>query len=289
MVEPINYNELYKTTKDTFLIKSTRIKENSLYNIVNTDLPFKFVDFRSKVGELNEGSVKGTIHSTVENYNIDFPKIGSNTRVIVILNEEWIHLEKDEYYQQLRELFKQFAFNIAKIYTIEHKDYGVFMASCQFLFSKSLSSDSELILAKTLFPLSIIPDMLYSGGFMNSRNLMQLNALGIRTLIGFTQPDNGLKNQFKGEVMFFPVDEEKHDEIEFSEIVRQYEQLIENKEQPVLVYCFSGKTVSLAVCIAILMKIKKMNLLAATAQIMKINKDFKLPNWIYSQLQRWKY
>lgn len=151
---------------------------------------------------------------------------------------------------------------------------------------------SEL-LALTLFPLCLIDGILFCGNFMQASNINQLKALNIKSIIGLTQIDNRLKEEFEinqamGVISFFPIKEELKQEIEFSEIYKQFQLELDENAYPVLIYCFSGKTISIAVCIAVLMKYKNLNLIAATAIVMKAFPEMNIPVWLYSQLQRWK-
>ena len=63
---------------------------------------------------------------------------------------------------------------------------------------------------------------------------------------------------------------------------------IYNKQTPVLIYCFSGKTSSLAAAISVIMKFKKWPLELSMGYVMKLSPTIEIPSWLYTQLMRYK-
>jgi hypothetical protein len=299
-MEAINYKEMYNTTKSIMTYKIKKIKELSLYNFINDTKPYFILDYRffftnedEKIENKEQDSIRSEVIRKAE-FDINYKSINlknMNTRLIIITNDdESEKIETNQNYELLRTFITLNLNNISKIYSIEETDYLDFKSFYPFFFVNSNSPYNDILLSKTHFPLCLLDGILFCGNFMNSKNLKQLKALGIKSIIGLTEPDDSLKNEFKeGIVSYFTVREDLKGEIEFSEIVKQFNLEVDEDCYPVLVYCFSGKTLSIAACIAILMKYKKLNLMAATAILMKVIPDYNLPTWLYSQLQRWKY
>ena len=282
----------------TYQIK--KIKELTLYNLINDTKPYFIIDYRffyTSEEEKNKEDDQKSIRSEVirkEEFDINYKCItlkNMSTRIILIVNdEETLKIEKNEEYELLRQFITLNLNNISKVYSIEDTDYLDFKSFYPFYFVNYKTDQNEILLSKTHFPLCLLDGILFCGSFMNSRNLKQLRALGIKSIIGLTEPDDNLKNEFKeGVVSYYTVKEDLKGEVEFSEIVKQFNLEMDEDCYPVFVYCFSGKTLCIAACIAILMKYKKLNLMAATAIVMKVVPDYNLPTWLYSQLQRWKY
>lgn len=194
--------------------------------------------------------------------------------------------------------------NILSIYTINEDNFNTFKAKYPVFFLKETSGKTspknsekiskeisanfqkDKILASSTFPLLIIDNLLYLGNYLNSKNKSQINALGIKSIISLLkEKDYVLKENFK-DYFFFESDEINHGNMEFQEILEIVERQIKEKQVPILVYCFSGQTMSVAACIVILMKIKKWSLMLATAYMMKIIPDLKIPAWLNFQLNK---
>lgn len=324
MVEAIDYHSMYKETKKVLTLQFKQIKELMLYNLINDTRPYVIIDNRysNKENKINteEGNLRNDVLSLTElkdrmtkikeikEIKEDKDKAMDelslkqlNTRLIVIIanndsiNEiintdiNLINNEKSDYIY-LIDFIRLNETKVSSLFYIKEDDFEEFRSFYPFYFIHKETKEVDCLLAKTHFPCCLIDGILFCGSFMQARNLKQLKALGIKSIIGLTEQDQSLIKEFKdGEITYFPVKEDLKGEIEFSEIIKQFNLEMDENCYPVLVYCFSGKTLSVAVCIAILMKYKKLNLMAATAVVMKVMPDYKLPTWLYSQLQRWKY
>ena len=62
---------------------------------------------------------------------------------------------------------------------------------------------------------------------------------------------------------------------------------ISNKQVPVLLYCFSGKTSSIAGAVSVIMKFKKWPLELSLGYAMKLSPTIEVPSWLYMQLMRY--
>lgn len=185
------------------------------------------------------------------------------------------------------------SFNLKKINHIFNTDYQEFLHYYPF-YILNINNKSDLIenydsiLAQTNFPISLIDGILYLGNYFNSKNIKQISLLDIKALICISNEDKLMKEKFKDNIHFFQYSESNKDQIDFELIYKKFKLELDENFYPILITCFTGKLFSVAVCIFILMKYKKLNVIAATAIIMKYFPKMKLPNWLYSQLQKVK-
>lgn len=308
--ESIDYKKMYENEKQKSMFKLNKIKDFSLYNFLNDGRNNKIIDFREAQEELIKEE-KGTIRNDVilisdiqyclKVRNSTSIKIDRKDHVTVmnllegkgdyrlIIISDKDNLIESESFSLLKDFISICNFTIIKYYVINKEDYKTFLDYYSFFLVSSLSSKEDALIAETKFPLQVLDGILYVGGFMNSRNLKQLKLLGIKAIIGLTDVDSELQKKFDtGVVSFYPVNEINKEEIDFNSVYKQFQLEVDENCYPILLYCFSGLTISIAMAIFILMKYKKLNLMAATAVMMKVYPDFKLPTWLYSQLQRVK-
>ena len=254
----INYQNLYKSMKILQTLDSKRIKKMLFYNYMNDSIESKIFDCRT-------------------NYNIQsFPVISTNSRLILILkdNED---LKTSPNLAPIREKIKDNEY-ITALFHIFNNDYNDTLKSYPFLFMKN----------RIDLPLCAINDILYIGGFINSKNRQTLELLKIRTIVSLMkEPDKELTAKFGDSYRNFKHEEAKHDEIEFGELSDYVMEQINNKNIPVLIYCFSGKTSSLGAAVSVIMKYKKWPLELSLGYIMKLSPTIEIPSWLYMQLMRY--
>jgi hypothetical protein len=254
----INYQNLYKSMKIIQTLDSKRIKKMLFYNYINDPIESIIFDCRN-------------------NYNIQtFPKIPNNSRLILILNDNE-DLKTSPNLEQIREKIK-LTENISALFHIYNLDYNETLKSYPFLFMKN----------RIDLPLCAINDILYIGGFINSKNKQTLELLKIKTMISLMkEPDKELTVKFGDNYRNFKHEEGKHDEIEFGELSDYVMEQIKNKNVPVLIYCFSGKTSSLAAAVSVIMKYKKWPMELSLGYVMKLSPTIEIPSWLYMQLLRY--
>ena len=254
----INYQNLYKSMKVVQTLDSKRIKKMLFYNYINDPIESIIFDCRY-------------------NFNIKaFPNISNNSRLILILkdNED---LKTSQNLEPIREKIKVNE-NISALFHIFNADYNDALNTYPFLFMKN----------RIDLPLCAINDILYIGGFINSKNRQTLELLKIKTIVSLMkEPDKELTTTFGDNYRNFKHEEAKHDEIEFGDISDYIMEQIKNKNIPVLMYCFSGKTSSLAAAVAVIMKYKKWPLELSLGYVMKLSPTIEIPSWLYMQLMRY--
>ena len=76
--------------------------------------------------------------------------------------------------------------------------------------------------------------------------------------------------------------------IEYNEIYEYINKQINNKNIPILIYCFSGQSASIAVACVFLMKYKKWSIEFSIGYMMKISPIINIPSWLFTQLQRFQ-
>lgn len=284
MDQPIDIKKTYEATKKRMSLETKIIKSMSIYNFLNDTLPNLFIDCRDNFEEkfklekecyiLNSFVLKKFPYTTV--------KIKPDTRLVLIMNEKQ-SLKEDKELEKLREYIKN-ENNIKELYVTN--DYSKFTEKYPYLLINDNSSKEELLLAQTNYPIMILDDLLYIGSFFNSKNLTQIEKLGIKTIVTLAaNPDTELKKKFEN-LEHFEVDEEGHGEIDYLDIIFHLQCEIEKKNTPIMIYCFSGKSVSVAVIIAFLMRFKKWPLQLATGFLLKLVPNCNLPAWLFSQLSR---
>lgn len=254
----INYQELYKSMKMVHTLDSKRIKKMLLYNYVNDSINSIIFDCRD-----------------IKNLQ-NFPNIPNNSRLILILKDnEDLKTSKD-----LTEIRDKIRSNeqISGLFHIFNNDYNDTLKSYPFLFMKN----------RIDLPLCAIPDILYIGGFINSKNKQTIQLLKIKTIVSLMkEPDKELTQAFGDNYRNFRHEEANHDEIEFGELSDYIMKQISNKQVPVLLYCFSGKTSSIAGAVSVIMKFKKWPLELSLGYAMKLSPTIEVPSWLYMQLMRY--
>ena len=254
----INYQELYKSMKMVHTLDSKRIKKMLLYNYVNDSINSIIFDCRD-----------------IKNLQ-NFPNIPNNSRLILILKDnEDLKTSKD-----LTEIRDKIRSNeqISGLFHIFNNDYNDTLKSYPFLFMKN----------RIDLPLCAIPDILYIGGFINSKNKQTIQLLKIKTIVSLMkEPDKELTQAFGDNYRNFRHEEANHDEIEFGELSDYIMKQISNKQIPVLLYCFSGKTSSIAGAVSVIMKFKKWPLELSLGYAMKLSPTIEVPSWLYMQLMRY--
>ena len=254
----INYQELYKSMKMVHTLDSKRIKKMLLYNYVNDSINSIIFDCRD-----------------IKNLQ-NFPNIPNNSRLILILKDnEDLKTSKD-----LTEIRDKIRSNeqISGLFHIFNNDYNDALKSYPFLFMKN----------RIDLPLCAIPDTLYIGGFINSKNKQTIQLLKIKTIVSLMkEPDKELTQAFGDNYRNFRHEEANHDEIEFGELSDYIMKQISNKQVPVLLYCFSGKTSSIAGAVSVIMKFKKWPLELSLGYAMKLSPTIEVPSWLYMQLMRY--
>ena len=254
----INYQNLYKSMKVVQTLDSKRIKKMLFYNYINDPIESMIFDCRA-------------------NFDIkSFPAVKNNSRLILILkdNED---LKTSQNLEPIREKIKVNE-NISALFHIFNADYNDALNTYPFLFMKN----------RIDLPLCAINDILYIGGFINSKNRQTLALLKIKTIVSLMkEPDKELTTTFGDNYKNFKHEEAKHDEIEFGDLSDFVIEQINNKNIPVLIYCFSGKTSSLAAAVAVIMKYKKWPLELSLGYVMKLSPTIEIPSWLYMQLMRY--
>ena len=255
----INYQELYKSMKTVHTLDSKRIKKMLLYNYINDQIESIIFDARNK-----------------NNVN-NFPKIPNNSRLILIIKDkEDIKTSKD--LELIREKIRNND-QISGLFHIFDTDYIDAIKTYPFLFMKN----------RIDLPLCAINDILYLGGFINSKNKQTIQLLRIKTIVSLMkEPDKELTQAFGDNYRNFKHEEVNHDEIEYEELSDYVIEQIKNKQIPVLIYNFSGKTSSLAAAVPIIMKYKKWPLELSLGYIMKLSPTIEIPSWLYTQLMRYR-
>ena len=254
----INYQNLYKSMKIIHTLDSKRIKKMLFYNYINDPIESIIFDCRA-------------------NFNIQsFPKVPNNSRLILILKDN-DDIKTSSNLEPIREKIQENE-NISALFHIFNTDYNDTLKTYPFLFMKN----------RIDLPLCAINDILYIGGFINSKNKQTLELLKIKTIVSLMkEPDKELTASFGDNYRNFKHEEAKHDEIEFGDLSDFVIEQINNKNTPVLIYCFSGKTSSLGAAVAVIMKYKKWPLELSLGYVMKLSPTIEIPSWIYMQLMRY--
>ena len=255
----INYQELYKSMKLVHTLDSKRIKKMLFYNYINDPIESIIYDCRKN-----------------SNFQI-FPNIPTNSRLILILNDNE-DLKTSNNLEDVRNKIRNND-QISGLFHIFNSDYNDCLKSYPFLFMKN----------RIDLPLCAINDILYIGGFINSKNKQTIQLLKIRTIVSLMkESDNELSKAFGDNYRNFRHEEVNHDEIEYGELSDYIMKQISNKQIPVLIYCFSGKTSSLAAAVPVIKKKKKWPLELSMGYIMKLSPTIEIPSWLYTQLMRYR-
>ena len=254
----INYQNLYKSMKIIQTLDSKRIKKMLFYNYINDPIESMIFDCRA-------------------NFDIkSFPAVKNNSRLILILKDN-DDIKTSPNLEAIREKIKENE-NITALFHIFNTDYNDALKTYPFLFMKN----------RIDLPLCAINDILYIGGFINSKNKQTLELLKIKTIISLMkEPDKELTSSFGDNYKNFKHEEAKHDEIEFGDLSDFVIEQINNKNTPVLIYCFSGKTSSLGAAVAVIMKYKKWPLELSLGYVIKLSPTIEIPPWLYMQLMRY--
>jgi hypothetical protein len=282
----IDFKALLASSKKRLTLDFKQIKKVNMYNYLNDGVNTILVDCRPNYEE-NCKNENGYLRNSYWMNN--FPKsnieVKTNTRLILIIQDSSDIKNGEEFI-----LMRNFIQNEDKLdkglFFIYNTDYQIFIKQYPWFLINKESSEIDIQLAQTQHPLIILDGILYCGNFFNSRNLFQINNLNIQSIIALlNEEDKDLKEKF-GNYTCFEVDEQSHEEFDYTEIIDHIDEEISYDKKPILLHCFSGQTLSLAACIAYLMKHKKWQLEFATAYIMKIYPGFNIPPWLYTQLLR---
>ena len=257
----INMKEMYQQTKQRMNLESRQIKKMMLYNYINDPIETVIFDCREKENLKN------------------FPSIKPNSRLILILNDS--ENLKSENLKEISEKIKNND-NISKgLFHIINSDYNLFLNDYPYLNLKN----SDII----NLPLCVLNNILYIGNFINSKNKKNLSLLKFKTIISLMkEPDKELSELYGNNYRNFKHEEINHDEIEYNEIYEYINEEINNKNTPILIYCFSGQNASVAVAASFLMKYKKWSIEFCIGYMMKISPIINIPSWLFTQLQRFQ-
>ena len=255
----INMKEMYQQTKQRMNLESRQIKKMMLYNYINDPIETVIFDCREKENLKN------------------FPSIKPNSRLILILNDT--ENLKSENLKEISEKIKNND-NISKgLFHIINSDYLLFLNDYPFLNIKNIDIIN--------LPLCVLNNILYIGNFINSKNKKTLSLLKFKTIISLMkEPDKELGNLLGSNYRNFKHEESNHDEIDYNEIYDFISEEISNNNIPILIYCFSGQSGSIASAIAFLMKYKKWSIEFSIGYLMKISPTINIPSWLYTQLLR---
>jgi hypothetical protein len=260
-IKEIDMNEMYKNMKQRYSLDTKQIKKLLLYNYLNDQINTIVIDCR-KIDSLTLPS-----------------KIKTSSRLILILNDN-DNIKQNDKLKPVCEFIKQNDDITNGIFHIFNKEYLTFLNEYSFLYHVG-------IINKDYLPLCVVNGVLFVGGFINSKNKKNLANLKIKSIVSFMkEPDKELNEMYRGCYRNFTHEEAKHDEVEFKDIVDYLMEEIERKQIPILIYCFSGQTTSIAVATAFIMKYKKWPLELAVGYVMKLTPCINVPAWLYTQLQR---
>ena len=256
----INMKEMYQQTKQRMNLDSRQIKKMMLYNYINDSIETVIFDCRNKENLKN------------------FPEIKQNSRLILILNDNE-NLKNSDNLKEISEKIKE-SDNISKgLYHIINSDYDLFLKDYPYLNINNLDNIH--------LPLCVLNNILYIGNFINSKNKKTLSLLKFKTIISLMkEPDKELGDLLGSNYRNFKHEESNHDEIDYNEIYDFISEEISNNNIPILIYCFSGQSGSIASAIAFLMKYKKWSIEFSIGYLMKISPTINIPSWLYTQLLR---
>ena len=253
----INYHDLYKSMKAVHTLDSKRIKKMLFYNYINDSIESIIFDCRN-----------------LENFP-NFPKIKNSRLILILKDNEDLKTSKD--LEIIRDKIRSNE-DIKGLFHIFESDYNDALKTYPFLLMKNIIK----------LPLCAVNDILYIGGFINSKNKQTLQLLKVKTVVSLMkEPDKELTQEFGDNYRNFRHEEANHDEIEFGDLSDYIMEQINNKKTPVLIYCFSGKTSSLAGAVPVIMKYKKWPLELSTGYVMKLSPTIEIPSWLYTQLMRY--
>ena len=258
----INMKEMYQQTKQRMNLDSRQIKKMMLYNYINDSIETVIFDCRNKENLKN------------------FPEIKQNSRLILILNDNE-NLKNSDNLKEISEKIKEND-NISKgLYHIINSDYNLFLKDYPYLNINNLDNIH--------LPLCVLNNILYIGNFINSKNKKNLSLLKFKTIISLMkESDKELSELYGDNYRNFKHEEINHDEIEYNEIYEYINKQINNKNIPILIYCFSGQSASIAVACVFLMKYKKWSIEFSIGYMMKISPIINIPSWLFTQLQRFQ-
>ena len=281
--------ELYKIVKMRMNLEHKPIKLHNFYNYLNDGMPNLIIDCRETKNDDLSKEQKNLIGSS-DLRNFSFENFSTQNLAhlmrLILITEDNCDIKTNENLANLREFIKT-STSIHSIYTISEENFINFQKRFGFYFlNLNKASEIEKNVALSNFPIMVLDDLLFLGNYMNSKNKYQIDHLGVKTIISLLkEKDEILEKNFEN-VYFFSCDESTHGTVKFEEIIECVLEQINENQIPVLIYCFSGQTISVAVCIALLMRYKKWSVMFATAYMMKIIPDFKMPAWLNSQLNK---
>lgn len=271
--EAIDFKEMYSNAKKRITLKSKAIKRMLLYNYLNDDIPSLIIDCRPKA-----------TNKLLSSQELDSKyKTANGCRIILILSDT-DNLLSSQHLTNLREFIKNEDKITNGLFTIKESDYNDFLNSHKWYLTEKMVYERRL-------PLCVINDKLYMGSFIISKNKVNLGLLGIKSVISLMAEDDKDFVQFYGEhYRNFKHEEVNHDELDFNSIIEYIvTEIDETKEHtPMLIYCFSGQSASIAVCAAYLMATRKWSSEFAIGYMMKLSPKVNIPSWILAQLQKLK-
>ena len=266
--EAINMKDIYKNTKQRIYLEVKPIKKLLLYNYINDDILSMIIDCRNLE-------------------SIQIPEIPNQNRLslrLIIIIDEKVDLKIEPKLETLRKYITEHDEINKGLFQITSTNYSEFIKDYSYLYSTNFTSINNFHL-----PLCLLNGIIYFGGFINSKNKKNLSLLKPKTVVSFMKEDDKDLLEMFGNINYrnFVNDESAHDELEFNEINDYLLEQINNKQIPILCFCFSGKSVCLAAMAAFLMKFKNWPLQFAVGYILKLSPCLDLPSWLFTQLQRW--
>jgi protein-tyrosine phosphatase len=289
-MDAIDFSNLLENTKKKINLESKQIKKISFYNYLNDNIPNIIIDCRVNFPEhqLKEGGFIRESYTIKNMPNIDDSNIKPGSRIILIMDDNQ-DLKISEELEVVRKYITSEDKIEKGIFVIKNSDFQEFLKDYYFFTVNENSDTITKNLAETRYPLIVQDKFIYTGNFFNSKNIYQCKNLKIGSVISLLNEEDQQLKKISPNTHFFPTDEQGHSEVDFSEIIDIIDMEKEKGKTPILIYCFSGQSLSLAVCIAYLMKTKKWSLQFATGYMMKICPHFNIPAWLYTQLQRFEY
>ncbi len=272
-IQEINFKKLYDATKQRITYETKPIKKLLFYNYINDDINTLIVDCRNT--PINYPSI-----NTSDN------KVAKIAYRIIFIVRDNANIKTDSELESARNYLRDHDELTLGIFTIFETNYKEFIVDYPFMSDVNYSSISNY--CNFHLPICVLNKIIYVGGFINSKNKKNLSLLGIKTVVSIMgENDKELSDMFGENYRNFENDESIHDEVEFTDITDFIMEQISKNQTPVLVYCFSGKSSSLAAIAAFLMVFKKWPLQFAVGYVLKLSPSLDMPSWLFTQLARW--
>ncbi|MCQ2816509.1 MAG: hypothetical protein MJ252_04495 [archaeon] len=261
----INIKKMYALEKQRLTYDSKPIKKMLLFNYINDEIYTTIFDCRGNT-------------FNIPNNN----KTKEGLRLILILKDN-TSLKKDSNLEAVRQYIKDHDEINQGLFHIFESNFKEFISDYNFFENIPNMNYKEYHL-----PLCALNGILYIGGYINSKNKKNLSLLKPKTIISLmNQNDKELSEMFGDNYRNFEYEESSHDEVQFTDIVDFIIEQINKKDTPILLYCFTGRTASLAATSAFLMKYKNWPLQFAVGYVLKLSPVLDIPSWLFTQLQRW--